>query len=228
MARVQSKESDSWRWLSVSEESLLLHNDILHLVGHIPLPSGVGGTVTEEEYGLPVLDGKTPGELVGIITRECSVRSTTYTSLMEYRLNALRELWEVLLERDKKKHVSTAANKKQEEGSASTSGSGTKVTNKGEGFASRVSLVLIFPVLKSLCKLDPELSQETAGLLLESLRACDPQSLSSEPTDCINGLEGILCSWLKTAQGDEEMAEGTREKQLQIAASALVALAVAV
>ena len=222
MAGAESKEKDSWRWYSVSEESLLLHNDLLQLVGHISLPSGVGDAGTDEEYGLPVLDGKTPQELVEIITQECSVMSNTYTSLMEYRLNALKELWTVMSERKDK-----AVSKKTDD-SSNGSVTGTKGNQKGEGFASRVSLVLIFPVLKSLCKIDPQLSQETAGLLLESLQACDPLSLSSEPTDCINGLEGILCSWLKSAQEDDKLAGDVRERQLQIAASALVALAVAV
>lgn len=220
MDRAQNKESDSWRWLSVSEDSLLLQNDLLHLVGHISLPSGIGESTTiEEEYGLPVLDGKTPSELVDIINRECSVRSTTYTSLMEYRFNALKELWEVLLEKNRQ-----PKSKKEE----SSSNAGAKATNKGEGFASRVSLVLIFPVLKSLCKIDPKLSQETARLLLESLQACNPLSLSSEPTDCISGIEDILCTWLKSAQEDNELEDCVRERQLQTAASALVALAVAV
>ena len=189
-------------------------------LAHISLPSGVGESVPEEEYGLPVLDGKTPEELVDIITRECSVRSTTYSSLVEYRFNALKGLWEALLEREKK-----PADKKQDD---SPSGGSAKSSHKGEGFASRVSLVLIFPVLKSLCKLDPKLSQETAGLLLESLQACEPLSLSSEPSDCINGLESLLCSWLKSAKEDEGLEGDVRERQLQTAASALVALAVAV
>lgn len=219
MARVQNSEGDSWRWLSVSEDSLLLQNDLLHLVGHISLPCGIGESSTnEEEYGLPVLDGKTPSELVDIINRECSVRSTTYTSLMEYRFNALKELWKVLLERNKK-------SKKKDDSSSSN---GAKGSGKGEGFASRVSLVLIFPVLKSLCKIDPKLSQDTARLLLESLQSCDPLSLSSEPTDCISGIEDILCSWLKAAQEDDGLEKSVRERQLQTAASALVALAVAV
>ena len=222
MARI--KEGDMWRWLSVSEETLLLHSDLDQFVGHISLPNGVGAAdaVTDDEiYGLPVLDGKSPEELVSIITRECNVRSTTYTSLMEYRHNALKELWFVLLEKEKNQ-----TNKKQDD--AVSSGNGAKTTQKGEGFASRVSLVLIFPILKSLCRIDPKLSQETAGLLLESLQACDPLSLSSEPSDCINGLENILCSWLKSAREDGDLEEDVRERQLQTAASALVALAVAV
>ncbi len=215
-----------WRWLSVSEDTLLLHSDLNHFVGHISLPTGIGadgadGGTNDELYGLPVLDGKTPTELVDIITRECNVRSTTYNSLMEYRYNAMTELWCVLKEKQK-----NSINRKQDD--VMPSGGVAKSTQKGEGFASRVSLVLIFPLLKSLCKIDPELSQETAGLLLESLQACDPLSLCSEPSDCINGLENILCSWLKSAREDRNLEKSIKERQIQTAASALVALAVAV
>ena len=216
MAGAQGKDGNGSRWLCVTEETLLLHDDLLHLVDHVPLPSGVGTVAVEEDYGLPVLDGKTPTELGEVIARECGVKSTTYTSLMEYRLNALRGLWSALKLKEKKQNE-----KKSDDSSGST---GVKPSSKGEGFASRVSLVLIFPILHSLSKLDPELSQETAKILLDSLRGCEPLSLSKEPLDCLMGLENLLCSWLTTAKEGTE----SNKTQVEIAVSALVALAVAV
>ena len=211
------RESNDWYWSSVTEDTLLLHSDLLRLVDHIPLPLGVGTCTVEEDYGLPVLDGKTPTELSEIISRECGVKSTTYTSLMEYRLNALKELWYSLYSKEQKQ-----LEKKSEDVTGSVTSS--KSSSKGEGFASRVSLILIFPMLRSLSKLDTNISKETAKILLDSLKGCEPISLSKEPLDCILGLEDLLCTWLMDAKDETNFCED----QVQIAASALVALAVAV
>ena len=211
------KEEEQWRWLCVSEESLLLHDDLVRLADHIPLPTGVAvRSIGEEEYGLSLLDGKTPQELATIIHSECAARPTTFSSLMEYRLNALRCLWTALNSVEKKETA-----KKGEEGEGQSS---AKTSQQSEMFSSRISLLLIFPTLRSLSRLDPQLSQDTAAILLQTLRNCEPVSLSKEPTDCIAGLESLLCSWIETAK---EMKDGG-ESQLQVATSALVALTVAV
>lgn len=206
--------SDPWQWLAVNEERLLLHDGLTIMSDSIAVPSGVA-EMKEEDSGLPVLDGKSPEDLAKIIRQECSTKSTTYASLMEYRLNALRGLWRALKDFEDSHATSVA-----KEISSSSQSSGHSVS-----FASRVSLVLIFPLIKSLSKLDPTLSSETASLLLETLRACEPLSLSAEPSDCISGLENLLCSWLHSVQ---ENSEEVPLNQVQNAASALVALAVAV
>lgn len=200
----------------MSEDSLLLHDDLFRLADHVPLPSGMGAVSSEDDYGLPMLDGKSPAELSDIIGRECGVKSTTYASLIEYRLNALRRLWISLQFRERERRE------------RKTNGGGThsvaKNSHKGEGFASRVSLLLVFPMLHSLSKIDPNLSEVTAQILMESLKNCGPLSLSKEPNDCIIGLENLLCSWLVSAKE----ATPISDRQLQVAASALVALSVAV
>lgn len=210
-----SMASDPAQWLAVNEERLLLHDGLTVMSDNIAVPNGVA-EMRREDSGLPVLDGKTPQELAVIIRKECTMKSTSYSSLMEYRLNALTGLWTTLKEFEDSHTTSVA----KEISSSSQSSSTHSVS-----FASRVSLVLIFPLIKSLSKLDPTLSSETASILLETLRACEPLSLSSEPPDCISGLENLLCSWLNSVQ------ENTGEvpiNQVQNAASALVALAVAV
>ena len=204
---------DHSNWSSVSEESLLLHDDLLQLVDHIPLPDQLETSQTGFT-GLPTLDGKTPAELSLIIERECGCHTVTFISLLQYRHNALRKIWNYL-------------HSKQKSGGSSVgvaSPTSLKPASKGgEGFASRISLVLIFPILHSLSKIDSELSSDTTKILLQSLTACDPASLSKEPLDCILGLENLLSSWLTTAR---ERNEGAG--QINTAASALVALAVAV
>ena len=208
------KESDLWQWLAVSEERLLLHDGLTRMADHIAVPTGVAD-ISNEDFGLPVLDGKSPEELAEIICKECSTKTTTYASLMEYRLNALRGLWQAMRELEQK-HTSGTS---KDAGTSSSSSS-----RQAASFASRVSLVLIFPIMKSLSKLDPNLSSEAASILLESLRACEPLSLSSEPQDCITGLENLLTSWLSTVQESSDVPIA----QVQNAASALVALSVAV
>ena len=208
------KEGDLWQWLAVSEERLLLHDGLTRMADHIAVPTGVTD-ISNEDFGLPVLDGKSPEELAEIIRKECSTKSTTYASLMEYRLNALGGLWQAMKELEEKNASGTS----KDAGTSSSSSS-----RQAASFASRVSLVLIFPIMKSLSKLDPNLSSEAASILLESLRACEPLSLSNEPQDCITGLENLLTSWLSTVQESSDVPIA----QVQNAASALVALSVAV
>ena len=236
-----TKPVDAWPWLAVSEDRLLLHDGLARLADHIAVPSGVADG-SGDDFGLPVLDGKSPRELAGIIRKECGTKTTTYGSLMEYRFNALLGLWRALRENadEKSKSVVAAASPAAKE----TGGGGGSQSGRGlaGSFASRVSLVLLFPVMKSLSKFDPSLSSEAAGILLESLRACEPLSLSSEPQDCVSGLESLLGSWLSSAQGGVAEQGGVVEQgggvekggtdiliaQVQNAASALVALSVAV
>ena len=209
------KANELWQWLAVNEERLLLHDGLTRMADHISVPSGVAEISNEDDLGLPVLDGKTPEELASIICKECSTKTTTYASLMEYRLNALRGLWQSIKELEDQRTSTTA-----KESSSSSQVSPSQQVS----FASRVSLVLIFPIMKSLSKFDPNLSSEAASILLETLRACEPLSLSSEPNDCIAGLESLLCSWLNTARENTDVPVA----QVQNAASALVALSVAV
>ena len=213
MSRV--KPGDLWLWLAANEAQLLLHNGLVRLADHIAVPLGVA-EVNDDDFGLPVMDGKSTRDLTEIIVKECSSRNATYASLMEYRLNALRGYWEAV--RLNAKQEATVSGVKEAVVSARSSAGGTT------GFASRVSLALIFPIMKSLSRFDPTLSSEAASVLLECLRVYEPLSLSNEQLDCVYGLENLLHSWLTSAQ--EDQAVGVT--QVQNAASALVALSVAV
>ena len=227
------KPGDFWLWLATNEEQLLLHSGLMRLADHIPVPSGVT-EVAESDQGLPVMDGKSTPDLANIILRECGTKTTTYASLMEYRCNALRGYWSAV--RLNKKKEQTTASSSKDSSTASTRGSSTSSTAgpTSVGFASRVSLVLIFPIMKSLSQFDPTLSSEAASGLLECLRVYEPLSLSGEQLDCVHGLESLLHSWLTGARGREEGVNKEEEKtgigvtQVQNAASALVALSVAV
>ena len=112
-----------------------------------------------------------------------------------------------------------------EESSGSGAVTSVKLVPKSKGFAGPDYLVLIFPVLHSLSKLDPELPSETAIIFLDSLCNCEPISLSKEPMDCILGLGNLLSSWSTAAkEGVESIAKEVSERQVQTAATTLVLL----
>ncbi len=207
------KPADLWQWLAVGEARLLLHDGLVCVADLVAVPNDAS-EMREEDYELPVLDGKTPTELATIIQKECSTKNTAYASLIEYRRNSLKGLWQALKKEYEASHTSSAS-----ELNVSTQ----SLTSQTGSFVSRISLVLIFPMLKSLSVVDPGLSSATAHILLESLRACEPLSLSSEPQDCISGLENMLNEWLVSAKEGEG-----NDSLVQNAASALVALGVAV
>ena len=209
------KTVDAWQWLSVNEDRILLHDGLVLLVDYIAVPSGVSDT-SSEDAGLPALDGKTPTELAEIIHRECGLKMVTFASLLEYRFNALKGLWKTIRDIEKKGSVAPQTKKELSNNARSS--------NSGASFSSRIGLVLIFPIMKSLSKFDPNLSSEAASVLLETLRACEPLSLHQESQDCISGLESLLHSWLCSVQECNEVSI----TQVQNAASALVALSVAV
>ncbi|XP_028827058.1 probable E3 ubiquitin-protein ligase HECTD4 isoform X2 [Denticeps clupeoides] len=97
-------------------------------------------------------------------------------------------------------------------------------TSEQAPFTSRVGLLLLFPLLQSQSRTDPALCGVTAEVLLTCLRDCQPLSLGKEPADCLNGLEGLLCSWLEDG-GCKTQLHGHRQRENS--AAALVALACA-
>ncbi|XP_063042342.1 probable E3 ubiquitin-protein ligase HECTD4 isoform X2 [Engraulis encrasicolus] len=98
-------------------------------------------------------------------------------------------------------------------------------------FTSRVGLLLLFPLLQSQTRSDPALCGVTAEVLLTCLRDCQPLSLGKEPADCLNGLEGLLCTWLEEGGigggVGASMPRPLHGRQRENAAAALVALACA-
>ncbi|XP_062371736.1 probable E3 ubiquitin-protein ligase HECTD4 isoform X2 [Sardina pilchardus] len=94
-------------------------------------------------------------------------------------------------------------------------------------FTSRVGLLLLFPLLQSQTRNDPALCGVTAEVLLTCLRDCQPLSLGKEPADCLNGLEGLLCTWLEEGGPGAGVPRPLHGMQRENAAAALVALACA-
>ncbi|XP_077996372.1 putative E3 ubiquitin-protein ligase HECTD4 [Glandiceps talaboti] len=223
--------TDNTQWLSVTEETLFLHDGLLRVTDIVELPHDVssGNQSTELENEVVSFDSKNPTELSDRLLAVCGTRSNAhaYSRLLEYRQNALKGLWlaqrqmsnaDEQSERDAASHEETIALLKKQ---------GLWQQTEQAPFSSRVSLLLTFPLLKSQSKLDPTLCGTTAELLLSCLRDCAPLSLTKEPSDCLNGLENLLCSWLGEDVEEDTVPAKFDVQQQGNAAATLVALACA-
>ena len=211
---------DTSQWLSVTEETLFLHDGLIRVTDLVELPHDVNNT-HDGDHEVVNFDSKSPVELSERLMHVCGTQNNAYSRLLEYRLNALRGFWDaqnqIALEEQTEKDGTT-----QEETVALLKKHGLWKEPEQASFSTRVSLLLVLPLLRSQSKSDPALCGVTAELLLNCLQDCPPLSLTKEPGDCLNGLESLLSGWLC----DEEQAHGDSRQKIN-AASALVALACA-
>ncbi|TRY90504.1 hypothetical protein DNTS_002641, partial [Danionella cerebrum] len=227
---------DSSQWLSVKEETIFLHDGLIRVTDLAELPSEIGvAEQGESEQEILTFETKNPTELSERLRAVCGNQSNAYARLLEYRLNALRGLWgaqrQLALEeqQDHDGVISAGSGGADEETLALLKRQGflhhpPMMTSDQAPFTSRVGLLLVFPLLQSQTRHDPELCGVTAEVLLGCLRDCQPLSLGKEPSDCLNGLEKLLCSWLEEKSESRPMFA---QQQRQNAAAALVALACA-
>ncbi|MGH0151603.1 UNVERIFIED_CONTAM: hypothetical protein FKN15_020765 [Acipenser sinensis] len=215
---------DSSQWLSVKEETIFLHDGLIRVTDLAELPSEIGVSEPgDTEQEILTFETKNPTELAERLRTVCGNQSNAYARLLEYRLNALRGLWNAqrqLALEDQQERESSG----DEETVALLKRQGLLQQPEQAPFTSRMGLLLVFPLIQSQSRTDPALCNITAEVLLACLRDCQPLSLTKEPADCLNGLESLLCSWLEdhTSSG-----EHIPQKQKENAAAALVALACA-
>ncbi|EGW07420.1 putative E3 ubiquitin-protein ligase KIAA0614 [Cricetulus griseus] len=224
-AAAAAPAADSAQGLSVKEETIFLHDGLIRVTDLAELPSEILGAPEAADTDLEILtfETKNPTELAERLRSVCGNQSNAYARLLEYRLNALRGLWnaqrQLALEEQHEREGSG-----DEETLALLKRQGLLQQPEQAPFTSRVGLLLVFPLIQSQSRTDPSLCNITAEVLLNCLRDCQPLSLTKEPADCLNGIETLLCSWL------EETSDTGRHiphKQKENAAAALVALACA-
>jgi len=217
---------DSCQWLSVTEETLFLHDGLIRVTDLVELPRDVNNS-QEGDNEVITFDLKTPKELSDRLLAVCGTQNNAYSRLLEYRLNALRGYWnaqkQVLVddqqERDGATHEETIALLKKQ---------GLFKEPEQASFSTRISVLLVIPLLQSQSRVDPNLCSVTAELLLSCLKDCAPLSLSKEPGDCLRGLEHLLCAWLGENKDDDESVQLVKDvKHRRNTAAALVALACA-
>lgn len=221
---------DNCQWLSVTEETLFLHDGLMRVTDLVELPRDVN-SAQEEENEVVTFDAKNPSELSERLMTVCGRQNNAYARLLEYRLSALRGYWNahkrIALEDQTERDAAT-----QEETIALLKKQGLWKEPEQAAFSTRIGLLLVLPLLQSQSKIDPNLCGITADLLLNCLRDCPPLSLTKEPGDCLKGLETLLCSWLGESsdpniRGTNSQQAVSDPKQRENAASALVALACA-
>ncbi|XP_043924358.1 probable E3 ubiquitin-protein ligase HECTD4 isoform X2 [Protopterus annectens] len=219
-----SSGADSAQWLSVKEETIFLHDGLIRVTDLAELPSEIGVSEPgDTELEILTFETKNPSELAERLRAVCGNQSNAYARLLEYRLNALRGLWnaqrQLALEEQHERE-----NSSDEETLALLKRQGLLQQPEQAPFTSRMGLLLVLPLIQSQSKTDPSLCNITAEVLLNCLRDCQPLSLTKEPSDCLNGLESLLCSWLEDpSPSGQQMTPRQREN----AAAALVALACA-
>ncbi|KAM6241786.1 putative E3 ubiquitin-protein ligase HECTD4 isoform 2-T2 [Spheniscus humboldti] len=224
-ASAAAAATDSAQWLSVKEETIFLHDGLIRVTDLAELPSEIIGVAEPGDTELEILtfETKNPTELAERLRSVCGNQSNAYARLLEYRLNALRGLWnaqrQLALEEQHDRESSG-----DEEALALLKRQGLLQQPEQAPFTSRMGLLLVFPLIQSQSRTDPSLCNITAEVLLNCLRDCQPLSLTKEPADCLNGIESLLCSWLEDTSASGQQIP---YKQKENAAAALVALACA-
>ncbi|XP_070242159.1 probable E3 ubiquitin-protein ligase HECTD4 isoform X6 [Bos mutus] len=224
-AAAAAAAADSAQWLSVKEETIFLHDGLIRVTDLAELPSEILGAPEAADTDLEILtfETKNPTELAERLRSVCGNQSNAYARLLEYRLNALRGLWnaqrQLALEEQHERESSG-----DEETLALLKRQGLLQQPEQAPFTSRMGLLLVFPLIQSQSRTDPSLCNITAEVLLNCLRDCQPLSLTKEPADCLNGIETLLCSWLEETS---DTGQHIPHKQKENAAAALVALACA-
>uniref|UniRef100_A0A8C0P1C5 HECT domain E3 ubiquitin protein ligase 4 n=1 Tax=Canis lupus familiaris TaxID=9615 RepID=A0A8C0P1C5_CANLF len=224
-AAAAAAAADSAQWLSVKEETIFLHDGLIRVTDLAELPSEILGAPEAADTDLEILtfETKNPTELAERLRSVCGNQSNAYARLLEYRLNALRGLWnaqrQLALEEQHERESSG-----DEETLALLKRQGLLQQPEQAPFTSRMGLLLVFPLIQSQSRTDPSLCNITAEVLLNCLRDCQPLSLTKEPADCLNGIETLLCSWLEDTS---DTGRHIPHKQKENAAAALVALACA-
>lgn len=222
---MSSAFQDSCQWLSVTEETLFLHDGLIRVTDLVELPRAVNNT-TEGGNEVITFDLKSPKDLSDRLQAICGTQNNAYARLLEYRLNALCGYWnaqrQVMVEDNQDKDGSN-----HEETIAMLKKQGLFKEAEQASFSTRISVLLVIPLLQSQSRVDPRLCGVTADLLLNCLKDCSPLSLSKEPGDCLRGLENLLCNWLGEKAVNEEIQTAKDPLQRQNTAAALVALACA-
>lgn len=193
-------------------DSLLLHDGLQRVTDLVELPADVQQGSGDQSVEIISFDSNNPHELAEQLKSFCSKRNLAYGQLLQYRLNAIVGLWRSQRDENKEESVGEREKENEEERSVSES----------VPFTSRISLLLVFPLLEYESSTRPELRVRTSRLLLDCLSDYPPLALIREPKDCFSELEKLLCDWL-----DKEKDSGAAREEMETTAACLVALACA-
>ena len=83
---------DNSQWLSVTEQTLFLHDGLIRVTDLVELPYDINPS-DQADGEVVSFDSKSPSELSDRLRTVCGTHNNTYARLLEYRLNALRGYW---------------------------------------------------------------------------------------------------------------------------------------
>lgn len=140
-----STNHDSNQWLSMTEETLFMHDGLVRVSDLVELPFEITDASVEndnDDHELLSFDSKTPQELSQRLLTICRAKNNAYYRLLQYRTSAVKGLWKaqiqvaVDIENEKKstsKEETIALLKKQ----------GLLKESENASFSTRVSLLLV-------------------------------------------------------------------------------------
>lgn len=209
---------DNETWTTVTEQTILLQDGLKFVADLVSVPefdSNSLSTFVDCEFRF---ERSWIAKLAERLQAALCIKNSPYELYFDFRQRTLISLW--LSQRK--------CSKACKNGGTNDDRPKTIAEKRNPvSFSSHVSLLLLLPLLESQSKIDPSLPISCTELLLHSLRECSPNSLSSEPRSCLDGLERLLCSWLDIeASKQSQPAEGhvSRSRKEDIMA-ALIALA---
>jgi E3 ubiquitin-protein ligase HECTD4 len=195
----------------------------MRVTDFVELPHDDISSADDSDHEVVTFDSKSPEELAEQLINICSNHNNAYARLLEYRLNGLKGFWRAQYQLALEEH-NQRESASNDETIAMLKKHGLWKEPEQASFSTRVSLLLCLPLLQSQSRTDPRLSSLTTELLLSCLRDCPPLSLGKEPSDCLNGIEALLSSWLGEGEVFDKITDPVHR---QAAASALIALACA-
>ena len=187
-------------WSPIQEETLFSEDGLKLVINLTEIPrdvqalerstsqrDGVGSDLNSTEFCADA----TAKELQALFVTQTS----QYARYFRYRQNALEKLWRKKAElKNCSPKLSCEANDEQL----------TTVAKRRADFSSRVSLLLLIPLIKSHSKTDPSLAEHSTEILFQCLNDCLPNSLCDEPLSCVTGLADLLTGWLAGGSANEQ------------------------
>lgn len=218
-----SAQSQMMQWMSLTEEVIFLLDGSLHLSDllrppeHNPYSNYFDCQIQQLVSASEGLDAAALSVKIEEICRHghdnlCQMQT-------DYQLQALTGLW-AAREQCLRAQRERSAKELNRTAAAAMRARDTDAVADADKVKSKLSMMLLFPLLQSQSKTDPALRSVTTRLLTEFLRerAASPMSIDDSDESLV-GLEDMLIEWIR--------GEGTDAVQLREAATALVSLACA-
>ena len=219
-----STQSQMMQWMSLTEEVIFLLDGSLHLSDLLRPPEHNPHSNyfdSQIQQLVSASDGLDAAALSAKIEEICRHGHDNLCQMQtDYQLQALTGLWAAREQclRAQRERCAKERNRTATAAGRATDGDGAADADQVK---SKLSMMLLFPLLQSQAKTDPALRSVTTRLLTEFLReraASQPMSIS-DADGSLAGLEDMLIEWMR--------GEGTSASQLREAATALVCLACA-